>query len=82
MQLIKLVLLRHGVSQWNIENRFKRWTTVNLSKTVLRPANLTMDICLKEMNMSDIPIKYDWRLNERYYGALQGLNKLQTKKRR
>ena len=99
----KLVLLRHGESQWNLENRFTGWTDVDLSEkgikeatssgkilkeigfdfdmvysSVLLRANRTMDICLEEMNISDIPIEYNWRLNERHYGALQGLNKAQT----
>ena len=100
----KLVLLRHGESQWNLENRFTGWTDVDLSEkgilkklfhaekflkesgfdfdlvylSVLLRANRTMDICLEEMGISDIPIEYNWRLNERHYGALQGLNKAET----
>ena len=99
----KLVLLRHGESQWNLENRFTGWTDVDLSKkgimeaissgkilkesgfdfdlvfsSVLLRAKITMDICLEEMGISDIPIEYNWRLNERHYGALQGLNKVET----
>ena len=99
----KLVLLRHGESQWNLENRFTGWTDVDLSEkgikeaassgkilkedgynfdlvytSVLLRAKRTMDICLKEMSISDIPIIYNWRLNERHYGALQGLNKAET----
>ena len=99
----KLVLLRHGESQWNLENRFTGWTNVNLSKkgikeatssgeilkesgfdfdlvysSLLLRANRTMDICLEEMGISDIPLKYNWRLNERHYGTLQGLNKGET----
>ena len=99
----KLVLLRHGESQWNLENRFTGWTNVNLSEkgikeatssgeilkecgfefdlaysSLLLRANRTMDICLKEMGISDIPLKYNWRLNERHYGTLQGLNKGET----
>lgn len=99
----KLVLLRHGESQWNLENRFTGWTDVNLSEkgikeatssgeilkksgfefdlaysSLLLRANRTMDICLEEMDINDIPLKYNWRLNERHYGALQGLNKAKT----
>ena len=99
----KLILLRHGESQWNLENRFTGWTDVDLSKegvkeaissgkilkassfdfdlvysSLLLRANRTIDICLKEMVISDIPIKYSWRLNERHYGTLQGLNKNET----
>ena len=103
MNLYKLVLLRHGESQWNLENRFTGWTDVDLSKTgiaeaqssgqllkdkgysfnlvytsVLNRAIKTMNLCLAEMNLADVPIKYNWRLNERHYGALQGLNKAET----
>ena len=99
----KLVLLRHGESQWNLENRFTGWTDVDLTgigesearqsgqllkyegfkfdvvhTSVLKRAIRTMDICLKEMDIDDIPIHYNWRLNERHYGALQGLNKAET----
>ena len=99
----KLVLLRHGESQWNLENRFTGWTDVDLTPqgeqeardagqilmaekyefdiihtSVLTRAIRTMEICLKEMDISDILIMYNWRLNERHYGALQGLNKAET----
>ena len=99
----KVVLLRHGESQWNLENRFTGWTDVDLSEkgikeatssgkilkergfefdlaysSLLLRANRTMDICLQEMGINDIPLKYNWRLNERHYGTLQGLNKLKT----
>ena len=99
----KLVLLRHGESQWNLENRFTGWIDVPLTKrgesearqsgqllneegfkfdvihtSVLKRATHTMDICMKEMGIVDIPIHYNWRLNERHYGALQGLNKAET----
>jgi len=101
--LNKLVLLRHGESQWNLENRFTGWTDVDLSEkgikeatssgeilkesgfdfdlvysSLLLRAHRTMDICLEEMGISDIPLKYNWRLNERHYGTLQGLNKGET----
>ncbi|VVB58002.1 2,3-bisphosphoglycerate-dependent phosphoglycerate mutase [Candidatus Anstonella stagnisolia] len=94
-----LVLLRHGESTWNQENRFSGWTDVPLSEkgkeeakeagqlllkenfsfdivytSVLKRAIQTMELALKEMHSSP-PIKYSWRLNERHYGALQGMNK-------
>ena len=102
---IKLVLVRHGESVWNKENKFTGWTDVDLSDngikeateagsllrdkgytfdiaytSVLKRANHTLDIILKEMNIN-VPIKYDYRLNERHYGALQGLNKDETKEK-
>ena len=104
--MIKLVLLRHGESQWNLENRFTGWTDVDLTEkgeaearesgkllkeegfqfdmvhtSLLMRANRTMEICLEEMGENDILIKYNWRLNERHYGALQGLNKAETAKK-
>lgn len=103
--MIKLVLVRHGESIWNMENKFTGWTDVALSSkgieeaknagkllkekkysfdiaysSFLKRANDTLDIILKEMNLS-IPIKYSWKLNERHYGALQGLNKDETKEK-
>ena len=102
---MKLVLLRHGESEWNKENRFTGWTDVDLSEngvkeaedagkllkekgytfdvsftSVLKRANRTLEIILKEMNL-DIPVHYSYRLNERHYGALQGLNKDEMKKK-
>jgi 2,3-bisphosphoglycerate-dependent phosphoglycerate mutase len=99
----KLVLLRHGESDWNKENLFTGWTDVDLSKTgikeakdggrvlkkegysfdiaftsVLKRAIRTLWIVLDEMDLMWIPVVRDWRLNERHYGALQGLNKAQT----
>ncbi len=104
--MTKLVLLRHGESQWNLENRFTGWTDVDLTEkgeaearesgqllkeeefqfdvahtSVLKRANRTMEICLDEMDDDNIIIKYNWRLNERHYGALQGLNKAETAKK-
>lgn len=98
----KLVLLRHGESIWNKENRFTGWTDVDLSEkgieeakkagqllreggykfdmvfsSLLKRANRTMEIALGEMGC-DVPVKKSWRLNERHYGALQGLNKAET----
>lgn len=96
----KLILLRHGLSQWNLENRFTGWTDVPLAEegvkeayrageliknsgivpdlafsSVLERAQKTLEIVLQEISKSDISIKSSWRLNERHYGALQGLNK-------
>ena len=103
MIMYKLVLLRHGESQWNLDNRFTGWTDVDLTKkgeteaykagrlikennisfdtvhtSVLKRANRTMEICLDAMGIKNTEINYDWRLNERHYGALQGLNKSET----
>ncbi len=99
----KLVLLRHGESTWNEENRFTGWTDVDLSEkgleearnsgsllrengfvfdvaytSVLKRAIRTLWIALDEMDQMWIPINLSWRLNERHYGALQGLNKAET----
>lgn len=101
--MYKIVLLRHGESTWNKENRFTGWTDVDLSEkgiveaneagkvlkedgftfdlaftSVLKRAIFTLDIVLDILNLKDIPIKKSWRLNERHYGALQGLNKAET----
>ena len=100
-----LVLLRHGESIWNQENRFTGWTDVDLSQkgvaeareagmvlkskgftfdlaftSVLIRAERTLEIVLDEMNLKGIEVLKSWRLNERHYGALQGLNKDQTAK--
>ncbi|WDF53973.1 2,3-diphosphoglycerate-dependent phosphoglycerate mutase [Mucilaginibacter sp. KACC 22063] len=99
----KLVLLRHGESEWNKENRFTGWTDVDLSEegmqqakkagellkkhgldfdvaftSVLKRAIKTLHIALEELDMLWIPVHKSWRLNERFYGALQGLNKQET----
>jgi 2,3-bisphosphoglycerate-dependent phosphoglycerate mutase len=104
--MYKLVLLRHGESRWNFENRFTGWTNINLTlqgideakssgqllkanklkfnqvyTSVLNRAVDTMKICLDQMELNNISIKSSWRLNERHYGALQGLNKLETAKK-
>ena len=104
--MIKLVLVRHGQSMWNLENRFTGWTDVDLSEqgiqeakeagkvlkenafefdiaytSVLKRANDTLNYILEELGETDIPVKKSWRLNERHYGALQGLNKDETKKK-
>ena len=99
----KLVLLRHGESAWNRENRFTGWTDVDLTAqgveearaagrllaargfdfdfaytSVLKRAIRTLIFALEEMDRLWLPIEKDWRLNERHYGALQGLNKAET----
>ncbi len=101
--MIKLVLLRHGESIWNLENKFTGWTDVGLSKkgieeahegarwlkkegftfdiaytSVLKRAISTLWITLEDMDLMWIPVYRNWRLNERHYGALQGLNKAET----
>ena len=101
--MIKLVLIRHGQSEWNLENKFTGWTDVSLSKqgineaieagkvlkekgftfdvaftSVLKRANQTLDYILNEMGERSIPIYRSWHLNERHYGALQGLDKSET----
>jgi 2,3-bisphosphoglycerate-dependent phosphoglycerate mutase len=101
--LPKLVLLRHGESDWNKENRFTGWTDVDLSAQgrqeaaeagqVLKAAGLTFDVAytsvlkrairtlwmaMDEMDLLWVPVHRSWRLNERHYGALQGLNKSET----
>jgi 2,3-bisphosphoglycerate-dependent phosphoglycerate mutase len=100
---LPLVLLRHGESTWNLENRFTGWTDVDLTEkgeeearesgrlmgeedfefgivhtSVLLRAIRTADLALAEMNLSWLPVTRHWRLNERHYGALQGLNKKET----
>ena len=104
--MIKLVLVRHGQSMWNLENRFTGWTDVELSEqgikeakeagkvlkekgfgfdvaytSLLKRANDTLGYILEELGEQDIPVKKSWRLNERHYGALQGLNKDETKEK-
>jgi 2,3-bisphosphoglycerate-dependent phosphoglycerate mutase len=99
----KLVLLRHGQSEWNLENRFTGWKDVDLSAqglveataagkllreegfvfdvaytSVLKRAIRTLWITLDQMDLMWIPVIRSWRLNERHYGALQGLNKKET----
>lgn len=101
--MYKIVLLRHGESQWNLENRFTGWTDVDLTPkgveeaknagllmkqegfefdiaytSVLTRTVRTLWIALEQMDMVWIPIINSWRLNERHYGALQGLNKAET----
>ncbi len=99
----KLVLLRHGQSEWNLENRFTGWTDVGLTEqgvrearnagrllaengftfdlcltSLLKRAIKTLDLALEEMDLMWLPVEKCWRLNERHYGALQGLNKAET----
>lgn len=101
--MAKLVLVRHGQSTWNLENRFTGWTDVDLSEqgvreahdggkilaqegytfdlaftSVLKRAIRTLWIVLDDMDLMWIPVHRSWRLNERHYGALQGLNKKET----
>jgi len=101
--MYKLVLIRHGESTWNLENRFTGWTDVDLTPTgiaqadasgrllrdggwefdlcytsVLKRATRTLWHCLDEMDRTWLPVVHSWRLNERHYGALQGLNKAET----
>ena len=101
--MYKLVLMRHGESTWNLENRFTGWTDVDLTEqgiaearaagrllreagfsfdlaytSVLKRAIRTLWVTLDEMDLMWLPIVHSWRLNERHYGALQGLNKAET----
>ncbi len=100
---MKLVLVRHGQSEWNLENRFTGWVDVDLSEkgyeeaahageilkregilfdkaytSVLKRAIKTLNIILEETDQLWLPTTKSWRLNERHYGALQGLNKAET----
>jgi 2,3-bisphosphoglycerate-dependent phosphoglycerate mutase len=104
--MYKLVLIRHGESTWNLENRFTGWTDVPLTQTgveqarqagrllkeagydfdvaytsVLKRAIWTLWHCLDEMDRTWLPVVKHWRLNERHYGALQGLDKAETAKK-
>ena len=99
----KLVLVRHGQSEWNLQNRFTGWVDVDLSEkgyeeakksgellkeagfefdlaytSVLKRAIKTCNIILEEIDQLWVPVEKSWRLNERHYGALQGLNKAET----
>ena len=101
--MYKIVLIRHGESTWNLENRFTGWTDVDLTSTgeaqarqagrllkaegyefdmaftsVMRRAIRTLWLALEEMERHWLPVTTSWRLNERHYGALQGLNKAET----
>lgn len=101
--MYKIVLMRHGESTWNLENRFTGWTDVDLTEkgiaearhagtlltnagfsfdltytSVLKRAIRTLWLTLDEMDLMWLPMVHSWRLNERHYGALQGLNKAET----
>jgi 2,3-bisphosphoglycerate-dependent phosphoglycerate mutase len=103
--MYKLVLIRHGESTWNLENRFTGWTDVELTPlgieqaknagrllksegydfdvaytSVLKRATHTLWHCLDAMDRTWLPVVHSWRLNERHYGALQGLNKAEVAK--
>ena len=104
--MYRLVLLRHGQSTWNLDNRFTGWVDVDLSEqgvreaknaakllkeagvsfdysltSVLKRAIRTLWIVMEEMDLMWVPVQRSWRLNERHYGALQGLNKQETAER-
>ncbi|PLX19050.1 MAG: 2,3-diphosphoglycerate-dependent phosphoglycerate mutase [Candidatus Muiribacterium halophilum] len=104
--MIKLVLLRHGQSVWNLENLFTGWTDVDLTErgvkeainagktlkeegytfdkvytSVLKRAIKTQSMAMEEMDLLWVPVERAWELNERHYGALQGLNKSETAKK-
>ena len=103
---MKLILLRHGESEWNLENRFTGWKDVGLTErgqqealfsakqliqqnlkicsiytSVLKRAIQTTEIIIDKLNFPKNEINLEWRLNERHYGALQGLNKSETAKK-
>ena len=103
---MQLVLLRHGESDWNLQNRFTGWTDVDLTPkgekeareagrllreegfvfdlaytSVLKRAIRTLNFVLDDMDLAWIPVEKTWRLNERHYGSLQGLNKEETAKK-
>jgi bisphosphoglycerate-dependent phosphoglycerate mutase family 1 len=104
--MYKLVLVRHGESTWNLDNRFTGWTDIDLTPlgveqakasgqllkaggyefdvaytSVLKRAIRTLWLCLDVMDRTWLPVVNDWRLNERHYGALEGLNKADTAKK-
>jgi len=102
----KVILIRHGESEWNLENRFTGWTDVDLTKkgeieakeagnlilknrlridevycSYLKRAKNTCRICITQLKIREEKVFFDWRLNERHYGSLQGLNKAETAKK-
>jgi 2,3-bisphosphoglycerate-dependent phosphoglycerate mutase len=102
--MYKIVLIRHGESEWNLKNLFTGWVDVDLAPSrieealeagkvlkeegytfdlaytsLLRRANKTLNMVLDQMDLLWIPVKKNWRLNERHYGALQGLDKAETR---
>src|SRR5208337_295966 len=102
-EMFQIILLRHGESLWNRENRFTGWTDIDLSPqgiveahraarllsesgfsfdvtytSVLRRAIRTLWVVLDDMDLMYLPVQHSWRLNERHYGALQGLDKRET----
>ena len=104
--MYKLILLRHGESTWNLENRFTGWTDIDLTEKgvqeaitageKLKEANITpqftftsyqkraiktLNLVLETMDLMWLPVEKTWRLNEKHYGALQGLNKNETKEK-
>jgi len=104
--MYKLVLLRHGQSEWNLSNQFTGWTDVDLTErgvneareagkvmkknglvfdkvytSVLKRAIRTQALAMEEMDLLWVPVERAWELNERHYGALQGLNKAETAKK-
>ena len=104
--MYKIVLMRHGESQWNLENRFTGWVDVDLTEkgreeaarageilkaegyefdlcytSVLKRAIRTLWITLDKLDAMYLPVIHDWRLNERHYGALQGRNGCQLRRR-
>lgn len=103
MPITKLVLVRHGESEWNKENRFTGWADIDLSEkgrfeaqqagallkkegfsfdfvytSLLRRATHTLSLLLEALEQQNLPVEKSWHLNERHYGALQGLNKSET----
>ena len=101
--MYRIVLIRHGESRWNKENRFTGWSDVDLTEhgvfeaktagellrqegysfdiaytSVLKRANKTLNVLLEELDQLWLPVEHTWRLNERHYGALQGLNKAEV----
>lgn len=106
MPTYKVVMVRHGESEWNQQNKFCGWFDAQLSQkgkdeaenagkalkeagykfdvaftSVLQRANITLNTILRNLHQQDVPVNYSWRLNERHYGGLTGLNKAETAKK-